>query len=131
MNQTYRRSQVVWSLWCANAGPFRVDPPITAVPKVFSRRIAKLIDLGVGMPTGTRAGQSGVDHEYFLSHAFELGVALDLVDIGINQLEASYFARGIRAQLAEQCATIERKQRNAPSVYLVLHPKVVREAHRR
>ncbi len=126
----YRRSQIVWALWCTSAGPFRINLPLSAVPKVFVRRIARLLELGVGMAESRRAGQPGIDHEYTLADAFELGVALDLVDVGINQLEAAAFVRTIRRQLREQCAALEPDPLRGSHTYMVLHPKVVREALR-
>jgi hypothetical protein len=128
--QRYRRGQVIWALWLTHAGPFTTWPPISSIPTAFARRIVKLLELGVGLPTKARAGQPGIDHGYSLSHAFELGVALDLVDVGLNQLEVAALVLAVREQLAAQLKELDPDRNSPGQVYMVLVPKVVTEAHR-
>jgi hypothetical protein len=129
-NQHFRRGQVIWALWQTHAGPFTVRPPISAIPTAFARRVVKLLELGVGLPAKSRAGQAGIDHGYSLSHAFELGVALDLVDVGLNQLEVAALILAIRQLLAAQSKVLDPDPMKAGRVFMVLVPKVVTEAHR-
>src|SRR2546423_10733065 len=93
---TYKRGQAVPALWHAFAGPFRVANP--AVPSTFARRVSKFIELGVG--TGERPG-AGTDIGFDLPAVFEIGIALDLQDIGLNQLEVARFVMIYRQQLRE------------------------------
>jgi hypothetical protein len=93
---TYKRGQAVLALWYAFAGPFDVANPVA--PSTFARRVSKFIELGVG--TGECPG-TGSDIGFDLAAVFEIGIALDLQDIGLNQLEVARFVMIYRRQLRE------------------------------
>src|SRR5882672_7230073 len=91
---TYKRGQAVLALWHAFAGPFRAANPV--VPSTFVRRVGKFIELGVG--SDERPG-AGTDIGFDLGAVFEIGIALNLQDMGMNQLEVERFVMMYRQQL--------------------------------
>jgi hypothetical protein len=99
---TYKRGQAVLALWQTFAGPFGVANPVA--PSTFARRVSKFIELGVG--TGERPG-AGTDIGFDLPAVFEIGIALDLQDIGLNQLEVARFVMIYRQQLREALGEID------------------------
>jgi hypothetical protein len=111
---TYKRGQAVLALWHAFAGPFGVANPVA--PSTFARRVSKFIELGVG--TGERPG-AGTDIAFDLPAAFEIGIALDLQDIGLNQLEVARFVMIYRRQLREALAAIDLTSGQGPVLMLL------------
>jgi hypothetical protein len=92
---SFKRGQVAQGLWSAFSGP-AVPRPAGAVPKTFARRVAKLIELGVPFDASQRPGRPGIDLEFSLADVAELGVALDLQDLGLNQGEVAQWVRANR-----------------------------------
>jgi hypothetical protein len=83
---SFKRGQVIAALWYVYAGQPRLGE-LSSAPKQFTRRVSKLIELGIPFGDCERPGRPGVDLEFSLLHAIELGIALDLQDVGLNQLE--------------------------------------------
>ena len=119
---TYKRGQAVLALWYAFAGPFRVANPVA--PSTFARRVSKFIELGVG--TGERPG-AGTDIGFDLPAVFEIGIALDLQDIGLNQLEVARFVMIYRRQLREALAAIDLTSSQGPPVLMLLRARAATE----
>src|ERR1700682_1844295 len=94
----YRRSQITWALWYA-FGPITMVPglPWSAVPSSFKRKVSNIIDLG--MAAEVRPGLSGVDRDYDLVEACEVGVGLDLHDMGFPHSTAFAVMGMVRDQL--------------------------------
>ena len=111
---TYKRGQAVLALWQTFAGPFGVANPVA--PSTFARRVSKFIELGVG--TGERPG-AGTDIGFDLPAVFEIGIALDLQDIGLNQLEVARFVMIYRRQLREALAAIDLTSGQGPVLMLL------------
>src|SRR2546430_7286527 len=111
---TYKRGQAVLALWHTFAGPFRVAD---SVPSAFARRVSKFIELGVG--TGEQPG-AGTDIGFDLAAVFEIGIALDLQDIGLNQLEIARFIMIYRRQLREELAAMDLTSGRGPPVLMLL-----------
>jgi len=118
----YKRGQAVLVLWQAFAGPFHVADPV--VSSTFARRVSKFIELGVG--TGERPG-AGTDIGFDLAAVFEIGIALDLQDIGLNQLEVARFAMIYRRQLREALTTIDLTSPQGPPVLMLLRARAATE----
>src|SRR5260370_2021050 len=93
--ETFKRGQVGWALWRAFS---RGDEK---VPAAFSTRLRKMGELGVPLSEKERPGQAGIDIDYTVHHAFELGVALKCLDIGLKQSEVAFFMHHIRDDLRE------------------------------
>lgn len=93
--ETFKRGQVVAALWRA------VGPGRGKVHPTFSTRVRKLGQLGVPLSEEERPGQAGIDIDYTAEHAFELGVALKCLDIGLKQGEVAFFTQHIRDDLRE------------------------------
>jgi hypothetical protein len=119
---TYKRGQAVLALWQAFAGPFRVANPV--VPSAFARRVGKFIELGVG--SGERPG-AGTDIGFDLAAVFEIGIALDLQDIGLNQLEVARFVMSYRRQLREALAAIDLCPGQGPPVIMLVRARAATE----
>jgi hypothetical protein len=119
---TYKRGQAVLALWQAFAGPFHVADPV--VPSTFARRVSKFIELGVG--TGERPG-AGTDIGFDLPAVFEIGIALDLQDIGLNQLEVARFVMIYRRQLREALVAMDLTPGQAPPVLMLLRARAATE----
>jgi hypothetical protein len=91
--QKFKKGQVVKAVW--RAFMQRDEPPPTA----FSARIKKLAELGVPLTDAERTGHPGVDNSYTPYQAFELGVALKLLDAGFKQGEAAILVKHVRPDL--------------------------------
>jgi hypothetical protein len=98
--EAFKRGQVVWALWRVFSR--RRD----RVPAAFATRVRKLGELGVPLSAKERPGQAGIDIDYMVEHAFELGVALKCLDIGLKQSEVAFFMQHIRDDLREVYRTI-------------------------
>src|SRR6266851_2363608 len=104
-NQTFKRGQVAWALWaCINGASLRpalggARLPLASVPASFTRRIAKFIELGVPFEERQRPGRRGTDLSFTVADVFELGIALDLQDVGLNALEIAQWTRRNRAAI--------------------------------
>src|SRR5215813_970021 len=83
---SFKRGQVAAALWNVYVGHPRVGL-LPAAPKPFDRRIGKFLGLGVPFGDDERPGKAGTDLEFSLPSAMELGVALELQNAGLNQLE--------------------------------------------
>jgi hypothetical protein len=118
---TYKRGQAVLALWHTFAGPFRGDP---VVPSVFARRVGKFIELGVG--SDERPG-AGTDLLFDLAAVFEIGIALDLQDIGLNQLEVARFIMTYRRPLREALAAIDLTPAQGPPVIMLIRARAATE----
>jgi hypothetical protein len=118
---TYKRGQAVLALWHTFAGPFRVAD---SVPSAFARRVSKFIELGVG--SGERPG-AGTDIVFDLAAVFEIGIALDLQDIGLNQLEVARFVMSYRRQLREALAAIDLTPDQGPPVIMLVRARAATE----
>jgi hypothetical protein len=119
---TYKRGQVVLALWHAFAGPFHVANPVA--PSTFARRVSKFIELGVGR--GECPG-TGTDIGFDLAAVFEIGIALDLQDIGLNQLEIARFVMDYRQQLREALAALDLTPGPGPPVLMFLRARAATE----
>ena len=119
---TYKRGQAVLALWQTFAGPFGVANPVA--PSTFARRVSKFIELGVG--TGERPG-AGTDVGFDLPAVFEIGIALDLQDIGLNQLEVARFVMIYRRQLREALAAIDLTPGQEPPVIMSIRARAATE----
>ena len=119
---TYKRGQAVLALWQTCAGSFGVANPVA--PSTFARRVSKFIELGVG--TGERPG-AGTDIGFDLPAVFEIGIALDLQDIGLNQLEVARFVMIYRRQLREALAAIDLTSSQGPPVLMLLRTRAATE----
>jgi hypothetical protein len=119
---TYKRGQAVSALWHAFAGPFRVANP--AVPSTFVRRVGKFIELGVG--SDERPG-AGTDIGFNLAAVFEIGIALNLQDMGLNQLEVARFVMMYRQQLREALGEIDLTQDQGLPFIMVLRARAATE----
>jgi len=93
--ETFKRGQVAWALWRA------FSQRDEKVPAAFSTRLRKMGELGVPLSEKERPGQAGIDIDYTVHHAFELGVALKCLDIGLKQSEVAFFMHHIRDDLRE------------------------------
>ena len=119
---TYKRGQAVLALWQTFAGPFRVANPVA--PSTFARRVSKFIELGVG--TSERPG-TGTDIGFDLPAVFEIGIALDLQDIGLNQLEVARFVMIYRQELRGALAVIDLTSPQRPPVLMLLRARAATE----
>jgi hypothetical protein len=119
---TYKRGQAVLALWYAFAGPFRVANP--AVPSTFVRRVGKFIELGVG--SDERPG-AGTDIGFDLAAVFEIGIALNLQDMGLNQLEVARFVMMYRRQLWAARAAIDLNPGQGRPVIMMLRTRAATE----
>ena len=119
---TYKRGQAVLALWQTFAGPFGVANPVA--PSTFARRVSKFIELGVG--TGERPG-AGTDIGFDLPAVFEIGIALDLQDIGLNQLEVARFVMIYRRQLREALEMMGLRPGQGPPVLMLLRARAATE----
>jgi hypothetical protein len=118
----FKRGQLTLALWHTFAGPFVVlDVP---VPPGFARRVGKFIELGVGCDQ--RPG-SGTDLDFSLADVVEIGVALDLQDIGLNQLEIAQFIMTYRRQLRAQIAVMDLIQGQGQPVFMLLRSRAATE----
>jgi hypothetical protein len=93
MPEVFKRGQVLHSIWRA----FTLRDEM--IPAAFSAKVKKLAELGVPLTKAERAGHPGVDNAYTPYHAFELGVALKLLDAGFKQGEVAILVKHIRADL--------------------------------
>src|SRR6516164_11506850 len=118
----YKRGQAVLALWQVFAGPFHVADPV--VSSTFARRVSKFIELGVG--TGERPG-AGTDIDFDLAAVFEIGVALDLQDIGMNQGDAARFVEMYRPQLRAALASLDLTPGQGMPVVMVLRARAPTE----
>jgi len=119
---TYKRGQAVMALWHTFAGPFHVTNLV--VPSTFARRVSKFIELGVG--TGEQPG-AGTDIGFDLPAVFEIGIALDLQDIGLNQLEVARFVMIYRQELRGALAVIDLTSPQRPPVLMLLRARAATE----
>src|SRR5262249_47014583 len=101
---------------------FRVANPVA--PSTFARRVSKFIELGVG--TGERPG-AGTDIGFDLPAVFEIGIALDLQDIGLNQLEVARFVMIYRQELRGALAVIDLTSPKRPPVLMLLRARAATE----
>jgi hypothetical protein len=93
MPEAFKRGQVLNSIWRA------FGQRDESFPSAFSAKVKKLAELGVPLTKAERAGHPGVDNTYSSYHAFELGVALKLLDAGFKQGEVAILVKHIRADL--------------------------------
>ena len=119
---TYKRGQAVLALWHAFAGPFLVANAV--VPSTFVRRVGKFIELGVG--SDERPG-AGTDIGFDLAAVFEIGIALNLQDIGLNQLEVARFIMTYRRQVREALAAIDLTPDQGPPVIMLIRARAATE----
>jgi hypothetical protein len=122
---SYKRGQVEGALWRGFAGPFfeRVAGP----PSTFVRRIRKFIELGVG--SDTRPG-AGTDIGFDLVGVFELGIALDLQDMGLNQLEVVRFVTMYRHELRAALAEMDLTPGQGKPVLMLVRTRAATEPAR-
>lgn len=119
----YKRGQALLALWLAFTSPiFTLN---AVVPPSFARRVVKFIELGVGW-SGERPG-TGTDLGFDLAAIFELGIALDLQDLGLNQLEVARFIKGYRSQLRIAFAQIDLTPGQGMSVFMVVRARSATE----
>ncbi len=99
--ETFKRGQVQLALWgvFSRTGPMPQRPD--EVPKTFATRVRKFGEFGIPLEKEERPNQPGVDIDYTVYQAFELGVALDMQDNGLNQAEIGFFLRNVRPQLRD------------------------------
>ncbi len=99
--ETFKRGQVQLALWrlFSRTGPMPQRPD--DVPKTFATRVRKFGEFGIPLEKEERPNQPGVDIDYTVYQAFELGVALDMQDNGLNQAEIGFFLRNVRRRLRE------------------------------
>jgi hypothetical protein len=107
MPEEYKRGQVASSIW--RAFTLRDE----AVPAAFNAKIKKLAQLDVPLTEAERSGQPGVDNLYTPYQAFELGVALKMVDAGFKQGEVAIFVKQIRPNLRQAYSEILK---NPPAI---------------
>jgi hypothetical protein len=100
MPEQYKRGQVASSIW--RAFTLRDEP----VPAAFNAKIKKLAQLDIPLTEAERSGQPGVDNLYTHYHAFELGVALKMVDAGFKQGEVAIFVKHVRTNLRQAYSEI-------------------------
>jgi hypothetical protein len=93
MTDKFWKGQVVSALWRAFTERDEAAPP------AFSAKIKKLAELGIPLSNQERAGHPGVNNTYTPYQAFELGVALKLLDAGFKQGEAAIFVKHVRQDL--------------------------------
>jgi hypothetical protein len=91
---------VIWATWqlflhVRYDDPRRGDPTI---PSEFEARVKKCWAFGVPIPPKDRPG-TGTSIRYEPYHAFELAIALTLMDLGLPQAEAAQFVIGNRSLL--------------------------------
>jgi hypothetical protein len=100
MVKAFKRGQVTSAIW---RGFTSRDEP---VPAAFNAKIKKLAQQGVPLTAEQRAGQPGVDNFYTPYQAFELGVALKMLDAGFKQGEVAIFVKHVRQDLRRAYAEI-------------------------
>jgi hypothetical protein len=100
MPEAFKRGQVLNSIW--RAFTLRKEP----IPAAFDAKVKKLAELGVPLTKAERAGHPGVDNTYTAYHAFELGVALKLLDAGFKQGEVAILVKHVRADLRRAYSAI-------------------------
>jgi len=98
-DETFKRGQVQLALWGLFGPPGSTPPRPGDVPRTFGTRVRKFGEFGVPVSPEERPGQPGVDIEYTAYQAFELGVALEMQDNGMNQAEIGFFLRNVRPWL--------------------------------
>ncbi len=118
----YKRDQAEGALWHTFAGPFLVDD--AAAPPTFIRRVRKFIELGLG--SEERPG-TGTDKGFDLAAVFEVGIALDLQDMGLNQLEVAGFVTTYRRQLRAAVAEMDLTPDRGGPVLMVLRTRAATE----
>jgi hypothetical protein len=91
---------------------------------VFARRVGKFIELGIG--SDERPG-AGTDILFDLAAVFEIGIALDLQDIGLNQLEVARFIMTYRRQLRAALAAIDLTPDQGPPVIMLIRARAATE----
>ena len=94
------------------------------MPSAFARRVGKFIELGVG--SDERPG-AGTDILFDLAAVFEIGIALDLQDIGLNQLEVARFIMTYRRQLRAELAAIDLTPDQGPPVIMLIRARAATE----
>ena len=93
MPQGFKKGQVVKAIW--RAFTLRDEP----APASFSAKIKRLAELGVPLTDAERVGGPGADNSYTPYQAFELGIALKLIDAGFKQGEVAFVIKHIRSDL--------------------------------
>jgi hypothetical protein len=125
-----KRGQVAAALWGVHYGASLLGelPP---APKPFTRRISRFIELGVPFSPDQRPGQPGVDLEFSAADGVELGIALDLQNAGLNQLEiarwALFYRESLRQGIAELLDKLKRESK-PPVTYLMVGNRVFAES---
>jgi hypothetical protein len=123
-SSTFKRGQVTSALWYAYAGVgFHAAPK---VPRSFARRLSKFTELGLWF--GVEHPGTGVDREFTFWDAFEFGIALDLQDIGLNQLEIVRWL--LRNRELIRSGFSDLKMQGAVPVYLLVRSRTILEARR-
>jgi hypothetical protein len=93
MVEEFKKGQVVKAVW--RAFTMRNEP----APPSFNAKIKKLAELGIPLSDDERVGQPGMNNSYTSFQAFELGVALKLVDAGYKQGEVAIYIKHVRQNL--------------------------------
>jgi hypothetical protein len=112
-SSSYKRGQVNSALWFAFSGARGGK-----VPKPFARRLSKFSELGLSPTPG-----SGFDLEFTLRDVIELAIALDLQDVGLNQLEIVRWLLRYREVLWAGL-----KEMGATALYLLIRNRTILEA---
>lgn len=104
----YKRNQVEWTIWQVHAEQHNVGRKL---PKVFTTRVKRLLDLDRGGPPESSVPQfafsstvpqgKGADIPFTTFDAFCLALGIDLLDAGFKQAEVVFFLKHIRPQLRE------------------------------
>src|ERR1700722_2996437 len=127
----FKRSQIIWALWHSFAPRILPRRGLAEIPPVFARRVTKLIDLGVGLPTQGRVGQKGKDQFYEADAIFELGIGLDLLDLGLPQSEVASYLSAFGPQLRDKARSLPRQPKaDANPEFLIVRPQVIAETAR-
>jgi hypothetical protein len=119
---SWKRGQVLWSLWTLTVGQRPAGPWTDAeIPQSFKRRVAILTEFGVGVEEDARAGQ-GTDQRYDLIDAIELAIALELMMFGWPQAEAADFVIKNRRRLRNRIASIDADSVSRHLIWILPQP---------
>lgn len=127
----FKRGQIASALWNVYAGyPYLGVLP--QAPKSFARRIARFIELGVPFNPEERPGKAGIDFEFTVIHAIELGIALDLQNAGLNQLEIVrwliLYREPVRKDIANLIRDLNDDPKSMKATYLMVRNRKLMES---